>query len=74
MSTDPILPDMMLEMDMEPDKLVGNGFLTSHPSKANWTSGEDLAKKYALKVSLLVSLKPGLEMVFNVAVGLLVDR
>ncbi|XP_067944986.1 synaptic vesicular amine transporter-like [Watersipora subatra] len=66
--------EMILDMDLHPNKLISDRFLTLPTHQNNHTIKEDLARKYSLKVSLLVSLKPGLEMFFNVAVGVLVDR
>ena len=65
---------MMLEMDLAPDKLVGDKFISKPAPKFNLTLDKDLSQKYSLQISLLVSLKPGLEMLFNVGVGVLVDR
>lgn len=71
---DPILPDLMIRIDLQPSMLVGDRFLSKPLSLDNYTLDGNLTRKHSMEIALLVGLKPGLEMVFNVAVGFIVDR
>ena len=64
----------MIEIDLEPTKIVGDRFMSKPLPLDNYTIDGNLTRRHSMEIALLVGLKPGLEMVFNIGVGFIVDR
>lgn len=70
---DPILPDMLRQMELTPDKLTVTSFFAKpHPLPANGT--ENLQTQHSVQIAVIVGMKPLLETFFNIAAGFLIDR
>ena len=70
---DPILPDMLRQISLYPDRLtLHEYFAKPHPLPANGT--ESMQTKQSIEIAILVSMKPLLETLFNIAAGFLIDR
>lgn len=71
---DPIIPDILRQIDARPDQLFSSSFLTKALPHASGNSTEGLAKKHSVRIAVLIGMKPGLEVLFNIAGGFLIDR
>ena len=73
--SDPILPDLLHQIDLHPNRIVGCSFLT-HPDLINSgnSTTTDPQSKNSMKIAVLVGMKPLLEVFFNVIVGFILER
>lgn len=72
---DPMLPNLMVDIAEHPDRLISHNFMDKYTSlNTTGNIGDLLKQKFSFQISLLVSLKQGLEIPFNFLFGLCIVR
>lgn len=65
----------MVEISEHPDRWISKNFMDKYIKiNATGPAGDELTEKFSFEISLLVSLKQGLEVPFNIVFGLLTLR
>lgn len=72
--SDPILPDMLRQIDLQPDRWVSNAWLTQAEPLVHSNETEALQTKNSVKIAVMIGMKPLLEMAFNICIGFLIER
>lgn len=70
---DPILPDLLYQIDQHPNEFISQSFITK-PIKTPANVTQEIERENSVQIAVLVGLKPLLEVFLNIAVGFLVER